>query len=213
MGGNDPFGGTGCEIYDTGAGQWTVAPSMNTSRHSHTCTRLASGDIIVAGGYSFTSSVEVFDAGTRTWSMIGNLPHALDNLASALLPDGRVIFTGGNLWSGVHYQYSDVTFYNPATGQLTSGPSMLKERTSHRLVVTPSGKVLAVSGGAGPELDPIKDCEIFDPSTAEWSIAPPLNEGRRHFEAIQTGSRVFCIGGIGENGVLTSIESLDLSDM
>jgi len=211
IGGNSHFGGTGCEIFDLSTEIWSVAPSMNTGRSVCACERLLDGRIIVAGGYMFTSSIELYDPGAGSWSEIGNLPQASDNPSSTLLDDGRVFFTGGNYWSGSHQQYDDVTIFDPNGDKLSAGPSMLAPRGNHRSIKLPDGDILVIGGGEGSSIVSMNSCERFDVTLNTWSAAPSLNTARMSFEVILANGRVYAIGGYDDNVSTNTIEGLFLS--
>ena len=59
------------ELFDPAAGVWSNVGGLNRGRSGHTATRLPNGEVLVAGGYTFTppnsgvitKSSERYDAG------------------------------------------------------------------------------------------------------------------------------------------------------
>lgn len=89
----------------------SVANPLGTSRYGHSAIRLADGRVLVAGGYNcigvsgthnYTltqlASAEVFDPLTGLWSSVGDLRDPDHAGHPQLLPDGRVIFSGAEIF-------------------------------------------------------------------------------------------------------------------
>ena len=59
------FSGTGsqntCELYDPETESWTTIDSMNYERQQHTASTLTNGQILVAGGETYTLKGELFN--------------------------------------------------------------------------------------------------------------------------------------------------------
>lgn len=87
--------------------------------------------------------------------------------SATLLPNGKVLVTGGTDGSGVPTSSSEI--YDPATGLFTVTGSMSTARTYHTAILLPNGKVLVTGGAtwsiASPTTIPLSNAEIYDPST------------------------------------------------
>lgn len=86
------------EVFDHGV--WTLAPSPSTLRSSATVTRLADGNVLVAGGHEASTdriiaSSEIFDFATSSWHSAGDMPLPRSDGGSITLADGRVLVYGG----------------------------------------------------------------------------------------------------------------------
>jgi hypothetical protein len=89
------------ERYDPVTGTWTSAGEMSTDRSSHTATLLQGGEVIVAGGaYGsadsfYLDSTELYDPRSGSWASAAPLNDVRKFHTAVLLPDGRVLVTGG----------------------------------------------------------------------------------------------------------------------
>ena len=134
-----------------------------------------------------------------------NYPRYLHS--SVLLPDGKVLVTGG-VTTGMKVLAS-AEIYDPATEQFTLIGEMNAPRCSHSLVLLNNGKVLIIGGRAGlkPDSKVLSSCEIYDPVEKKFSFVASLNEKRRNpVTTLLSDGRVLITGG--GNG----IETYDLSE-
>jgi N-acetylneuraminic acid mutarotase len=139
------------ELYDPDVKAWKDGGSLGTSRISHTATRLPSGVVLVAGGYtwppfSFATS-ELYDPPTEKWNSTGRLSVARDSHTALLLPNGKVLVAGGYDWSRRVFVNS-AELYNPSTGTWSNTAPLNTARRNHTATLLNTGKVL-VAGGAG----------------------------------------------------------------
>jgi hypothetical protein len=93
------------ELYDAVGGTFSTTGPMMIARDSHIAIRLASGDVLVAGGpfdfssgFTFTSgfTAELYSTGSATFTETGGLETGRTLAAAVLLPDGRVLVSGGS---------------------------------------------------------------------------------------------------------------------
>src|SRR5262249_6464354 len=91
------------ELFDPARGQWSATGSMVDARVGHQAVRLADGRVLVTGGELRTGGAtralaycELFDPATGSWTPTGSLGTARKGHQATLLPDGRVLVTGGD---------------------------------------------------------------------------------------------------------------------
>ena len=86
---------------------------------------MADGRILVGGGHGqegpADSSVSVYDPVEDLWSSLNNMMFTRVEHIYSLLPDGRVVVTGGRNLTGA---IGDVEFYDPVNDKwsLAGGP-------------------------------------------------------------------------------------------
>ena len=91
------------ELYDPATGMWTSTGNLNTDHLTHTATLLSNGKVLVAGVstlvddfFNFVNSAELYDSTTGMWSNTGSLNTARLLHTATLLPNGKVLFAGGD---------------------------------------------------------------------------------------------------------------------
>jgi hypothetical protein len=189
------------EIYDPATGTFSPTGSMSLPRESHVAVLLADGRVLIIGGHrgrraniELYTSVEVYDPTTGAFSAAGEMTVRRHKHDAVLLPDGRVLITGGSDERDDRGRYSSAEIFDPQTGRARMAGTMRLPRYKHAgtSVVLPGGRVL-IAGGA-PE------AEVYDPASGAFllvegdarmaglfSASAPLSEGR-----------VLVTGGYGE---------------
>ena len=111
---------------------------------------------------------------------------------ATLLPNGRVLFTGGLAASGA---LKNVEIYDPATPSVGSVGYMNTVRDRHSTTLLPDGRVLAVGGFDGSNY--LNTAETYNPKTDTWSLAGTLLNGKRvhHTATLLANGSVLVVGG------------------
>ncbi|MCU0647311.1 MAG: hypothetical protein MUF00_04915 [Gemmatimonadaceae bacterium] len=145
------------ERYDPVTGRFTAASSMRQSRESHVAVRMRDGRVLVIGGHTgrradmrLHTSTEWFDPRTNAWTPGPALLVRRHKHDAVLLPDGRVLVTGGADERDMDGVYNSTEWLDPATGRFIAGPPLNRGRYKHArssLVLT-DGRVF-IAGGAG----------------------------------------------------------------
>jgi hypothetical protein len=195
------------EIYDPASGTFTLDDCMPTRRNGHRATLLQTGSVLITGGYDpnniqATALVWSSDDGTlpgNFQSTTGPMTTPRASHTSTLLPDGKVLLTGGSGSAPdppTTPALSLTEIYNHATGLFTTGPSLITARQHHSAVLLPDGNVLVAGGnnntdygfhwrfgGTQAQKDQfLASVELFDPAGPSFTNLPSMNTGRSHFE-------------------------------
>jgi galactose oxidase-like protein/PKD domain-containing protein len=121
MGGGNPSTAT-TELIDLSAATptWTYGPAMSQPRIEMNATILPNGKVLALGGSlndedtgTASLNADLYDPATNTFSSAGmNAFPRLYHSNSLLLPDGTVLFAGGNPARGTYEQHMEI--YSPA---------------------------------------------------------------------------------------------------
>ncbi len=195
------------EVYDPATGTWSTTGALAEPRHLHTATLLPNGKVLVVGGvseaangdYYAAASAEVYDPATGTWSATGSMSQARRFHTMTLLPNGKVLVTGGSSLTPTQYIYfASAELYDPATGTWSATGSMSAIRSNHAATLLPNGKVLVTGSNMASAA---ASAEVYDPATGTWSTAGSMATPRSAHSATRLNNgKVLLLGGI--NGFL-----------
>ncbi|MDQ2951346.1 MAG: hypothetical protein M3R54_03695 [Chloroflexota bacterium] len=153
MGGIDTDGGATDTtfIYDPSTDKWSQGPQMIMARIQHVTVALPNGDILLAGGDGLAAGTsEVYRAREGRFVPSGALVFPRLVAQAALLPDGRVVISGGLPAQMESYApLSTSERWDPATGQWTQLASSLGGRAWGALISTYGGLYLVSGTGPG----------------------------------------------------------------
>lgn len=214
------------ELYDPATGTWSASGSLNLGRFQHAAALLANGKVLITGGLYFggytgdgyliveySRSAELYDPATGTWSATGSMSVARGGPGATLLPNGKVLITGGyHYYNGLVYLAS-AELYDSATGTWTSAGAMATGRAGHMSTLLPNGRVLVTCGytGASGTGNLVSGAELYDPAAGTWTAAGAVAQGREfHTATLLANGRVLVAGGYGTN--YTYLSSTELYD-
>ena len=200
-----PLGpGALAEIYDPSTGAFSAAETSADPAISWigaTITSLADGRVLIPAD----SAPEVFDYASGSFAVTGTMihPHAGVGRSVTLLPNGTVLFAGGEIdneygigadpaYPGGVYPYGEL--YDPASGSFALTDNLDEARRAHTATLLPDGSVLITGGDAGQT---IQSAELYNASRATFSSAGTMIEARTmHDAALLRDGRVLITGGM-----------------
>jgi N-acetylneuraminic acid mutarotase len=218
------------ELYDPATGTWTVTGSMNQGRQQHSAVLLRNGTVLVGGGnidrtpcadlcVTTIGESETYDPSTGQWTTVGEMTIPRSFFTTTLLPNGRIMATGGRVHTGPgYYDYGAIAFadvYAPTTGKWKATGTMTISREDHTTVLLSNGQVLAI-GGTTVNFNGITvaSAELYDSTTGSWTATGSMLQGReRHTATVLQNGQVLVTGGDYYDGVnagfLTECELYD----
>ena len=190
------------ERYDPATGRFVPTSPMTVARESHTAVRLHDGQVLIAGGHRgrqsaivLYASAERYDPVRGTFQPVGAMAIRRHKHDAVLVPDGRVLISGGSDERDNAGVYRSTEWFNPRTNSFAPGPALARPRYKHHgsSVVLPDGRVL-LAGGAS-------QAETFDPRSGVAAVVSGTDELTGQFSAVAplaTGG-VLITGGYGHN--------------
>ncbi len=148
------------ELFDPAADTFTPTGSMSAN-HSN-ATLLKTGLVLMTGGGTMTA--ELFDPKVGTFAPTGSLGTMLGGASATLLPNGKVLVTGG--LDANNYELAIAETFDPTSATFSTAGNMEVERTAHAAVLLMNGKVL-ITGGVNSDnpdhkrLNTLLSAELF----------------------------------------------------
>lgn len=207
------------ELFDPTTETFSPTGSMPRPREGGIAHRLHDGRVLVAGGVGTDGYADLC---ATLYNPVGGTfaPGACFYIpaqghyqpASALLDDGRVLLSGGMLFTGPDTQQvsTDAELYDPASNTWSS--QYVGGRVEHSMTVLPNGNVLIVGGKDGWNT-PLSSTEVFEPLTGRFHPGPLLATARfGHTANLLPGNRVLVAGGRIAGGGWTTTAELYVGD-
>lgn len=152
----------------SGGGTWTQGPNSRFGRRVYgAAVMYVPGEILIVGGGDVgtdavgvstddaTAMAEVIDLNVAepAWREVASMTFARQQLNATLLPDGKVLATGGVGGPGFNNEANPVLhaeLWDPATEEWTKLPAMQVTRGYHSTaLLLPDGRVIVAGGGQG----------------------------------------------------------------
>jgi len=180
------------QLYDPASGLFMAVGSMTSARATHTATLLLDGTVLVAGGGDATA--EIYDPLSHTFAATtGSMSSRWSGRLAALLPDGRVLLDGGEI-------------YDPDTGTFATVPGSVGGGTATLLQ---DGRVLILAVDLGGDNG---RAHIYDPVSGTFTASGETASMRSQYTTtLLTDGTVLVVGGYGGNGLMPGPEIFDPS--
>ena len=199
-------------LYVPTTGSFIPTGSMVTARAGHSATLLQDGRVLIAGGEAFDpasnashvlASAELYDPNAGTFTLTGSMPTQVIGEAVALLPNGKVLFAGGNTGAGYTGDLTSANLYDPATGTFSATGSMVSGwgETATVLrngIVLILGQTRSLPIGSLPATLP--SAELYDPATGTFSMTGPYTAPGGTATLLHDGHVLVLGGSLGEAG-------------
>jgi WD40 repeat protein len=179
---------TSALIWDPATGTFEPTGSLHEGRAGgQTATLLPDGSVLIIGGSHVTidaqanvdftalASVEVWDPETGEFHEAPPMPEGRYDHTATLLPDGRIVVTGGMVATPTDPLRQEPTgsllVRDGVSGVFHSGGAMAVPRSNHAADRLPDGRLLVIGGADVPAAS---TAEAWDPVSGTTSpLAPP----------------------------------------
>ncbi len=175
--GNDAHGKISVQVedYSPSTGLWTTLPSTadlpGTQQNYPRMFLLPTGNIFEAG---VTQNTRLLNVATNRWSDIGNTNYPYRHGEGAVLMPSlsHVMVFGGQVLEQLPTNTTESIDLSQPTPVWTYGTPMNFARHDLNALQLPDGTVLIVGGasGAGKYQNPIKQAELYNPATSQFTI-------------------------------------------
>jgi hypothetical protein len=221
------------ELYDPASGTFNhTGDYADWSPSWETATLLSDGRVLLTGCAGQCSddggqATEVFDPQTGTFSLTSPMttycsagcgPTPISGRAATLLWSGRVLLTGGSLWTGTFFcgWAADTELYDPLAEMFQAAGQMSRPRYNHSTTLLPDGTVF-IAGGEPAECSfrgPFSICaggttasvESYDPVTGRSTFLGNMIARRSGQTAtlLMNGTVLLAGGNTGDRGSVLS---------
>ncbi|MGE0132277.1 MAG: kelch repeat-containing protein [Blastocatellales bacterium] len=182
-------------------GAWTTLAPVPSVRQEIS-TAVLDGKIYVIAGFNSsggnTSTVDVYDPQTNTWSSAAPLPIATNHNAAAVAA-GKLYAFGGT---------SNRTFvYNPQPNSWSDVAPMRFQHANTAAVSVINDKIY-VAGGNGPNMNQT-ELEVYDPALNTWTQLAPMSVPRNHTAGGAINGKFYVVGGRPGATAASALEAYD----
>jgi hypothetical protein len=188
------------ELYNPGSATWSATGNLNQARENYGLAVLPNGKVLAAGGATserflgVTSSAEIYDPGTGTWTRTGSMNQARQGATATVLPNGKVL---SGRRKSVHQCgcANQRGIVRPLTG------SMNVRRSQYTAtLLAANGLVLVAGGGDGYQFY-TNSAELYNPATGVWALTVNMTSVREHqYAVLLPDGEVLEAGGAALNG-------------
>ena len=165
-------GGLRAQVYDPNSDTWEFTEPSNLAYGFTAIMALSDGRVMATGlaespsQYDVFLASEIYDPATGQWTDMAEMNRPRLGMQLTLLPDGRVVATGGddNLGDG----RATTEVYDPATSRWSPGPPLSELRSYHSATLLPGGRILLAGGIAlNTEIQ-----QIYETNSTEHLLIP-----------------------------------------
>ncbi len=194
---------SGTATVTVGDSGFSSVGNMTQARFDHTAALLPNGDVLLAGGatysdgfYPESKSAEIFDHTTNTFRLTGEMIDARVFHTATSLLNGKVLIAGGGKDDGFDYYYpiGSAEIYDPETEQFVATGNLQTPRINHTATLLQNGKVLLAGGYTA--VGDLSSAELYDPETGTFTSTGSMSHARSwHTASLLADGRVLVMGG------------------
>jgi hypothetical protein len=162
------------------------------------------GFVLAVSSLILPLALQAQTSAAGTWVQTAPMAEARTGASAALLPDGRVLISGGSSANG---PLASTEIY--ANGTWVAAAAMATPRSEHQSITLADGRVLVI-GGKTEGGQPTWTTEIYDPVRDRWSNGgDSTNPLVGHTATLLPNGKVVVAGGSTGDAVTDTIEVFD----
>jgi N-acetylneuraminic acid mutarotase len=194
------IGWSTCEKYDPETNNWTATAPLPINNNWGAVVACQNKIYLIGGNAEYPT--QVYDPETDTWANKSSIPTTRGALQANVV-NGKIYLIGGQKLAGLYIVDASISndVYDPETDTWTQMAPIPTAVMGYASVVF-DNKIYIISGGneSGPDYNPTKLVQIFDPATNQWTNGTPIPTGIISARACATtglsaSKRVYVIGG------------------
>jgi hypothetical protein len=214
-GGEGEAATTTAELYDPSSGIFTLTGSTASERTDHTATLLASGEVLVVGGWNGHAADapddppwdplfgELFEPSSKAFKPTSGMSTIRIGQSAIRLADGKVLVLGRvPSLKNIHEQPPDPQYaelYDPATGIFSSAGEFTLSRTGYTATLLANRLVLIAGGDQAGTT--VTSAVLLESETGTLTATGGLVTARKGHTATRLNDgRVLLTGGTDTNG-------------
>jgi N-acetylneuraminic acid mutarotase len=180
---------------------WSTA-AQSTIQRGESGGAVVDGKLYVFGGYVDntyvpTARMDVYDAGTNSWSQLASMPVGLTHMGVAV--SGHDIYVAGGYppgpgGAGQTFATTAVSRYNVDANTWTAMPSLPQARGGGALAL--ENGILHFFGGSDlSRADSATHWTLALPGGTSWQSSTALPVGRNHLGGVTLNGQIYAVGG------------------
>ncbi|XP_068188478.1 kelch-like protein 7 isoform X2 [Antennarius striatus] len=207
------FGGSqpqSCRYFNPKDSSWTDIRCPFEKRRDATAVFWDNVVYILGGSQLFPiKRMDCYNVLKDSWYSKLGPPTPRDSLA-ACAAQGKIYTSGGSEVGSSALNLFEC--YDTRTESWQVKTSMLMARCSHGSVEA-NGHIYVCGGTVGNNVSGriLNNCEVYDPSTQQWSELCGMREARKNHGLAVVNNRIYAVGGQGAMGGLDSVEYYDIA--
>jgi hypothetical protein len=180
---------------------WSTA-AQSTIQRGESGGAVVDGKLYVFGGYVDntyvpTARMDVYDAGTNSWSQLASMPVGLTHMGVAV--SGHDIYVAGGYppgpgGTGQTFATTAVSRYNVDTNTWTAMPSLPQARGGGALALE-NGTLHFFGGSDLSRADSATHWILTLPGGTSWQSSTALSVARNHLGGVTLDGKVYAVGG------------------
>ena len=204
------------QIYDPATGTFRATGNMISARATHTASLLASGEVLVVGGWNGHAAAaaddppwdpvvaESFEPSSGSFKMSGGMRTTRIQPVAARLPDGKVLVLGGfRNPQNLHEQPTNPPYaekYDPVAHVFSALANLTLSRDGYTATLLANGELLLAGGEDLGHT--VGTSQLLNPDTGSLiDTGDLITERKGHTATLLNDGRVLITGGVDSNGV------------